>query len=80
MIDLGHATALGLPLDRKAAGRGNGEGGKTTAAIPTVIPSPNIGGHYFRSVEALATDLRGLSKSYGSPLDVQQTSHSIFTG
>jgi len=69
VIDLGRATALGLPLDRKAAGQGNGEGGKTTAAIPTVIPSPNIGGHDFGNVEALATDLRALSKSYGRPLD-----------
>ena len=69
VIDLGRATALGLLLNRKAAGQGNGEGGKTTLAIPTVIPVPNIGGHDFKSVEALATDLSPISKTYGRAVD-----------
>ncbi len=69
VIDIGLATSLGLSLNRKAAGQGNGEGGGTTLAVPTVIPGPEFAGHSFGNIEALATDLRSMSKSYGHRLD-----------
>lgn len=69
VIDLARAEALGLPLDRKAAGEGNGEGPGTAAEIPGTIPSPEIGGRKFANVEALATDMSAMSAGYGRTLD-----------
>src|SRR5262249_35506991 len=69
VIDLARAEALGLKLDRKAAGEGNGEGPGTAPEIPGTIPSPEIGGRKFASVEALATDMSAMSAGYGRRLD-----------
>ena len=69
VIDLSHAQALGLPLDFKAAGQGNGEGPGTTLAIPSKIPSPQIGGQQFETVDALATDMNEMSAAYGHHVD-----------
>src|SRR5580698_866588 len=69
VIDLARAEALGLPLNRKAAGEGNGEGPGTAPEIPGTIPSPEIGGRKFANVEALATDMSGMSAGYGRALD-----------
>ncbi|HEX4861580.1 MAG TPA: retropepsin-like aspartic protease [Rhizomicrobium sp.] len=69
VIDLARAEALGLKLDRKAAGEGNGEGPGTAPEIPATIPSPEIGGRKFASVEALATDMSAMSAGYGRALD-----------
>lgn len=69
VIDLTRAQALGLPLDRKAAGQGSGEGPGTTQAIPSTIEHLEIGGRRLGNVEALSADLSGMSKTYGRPLD-----------
>ncbi len=69
VVDLARAKALGLPLDRKAAGEGNGEGPGTAPEIPGTIPSPEIGGRKFANVEALATDMSAMSAGYGRALD-----------
>jgi Aspartyl protease len=68
VIDLKRAKALGLELNFKAAGEGNGEGG-TTAAIPSTIPSPQIGGRSFAPIDALATDMSGIAATYGRSVD-----------
>lgn len=68
VIDLARATALGLPLNRKAAGRGSGEGGGTTEAIPSRIEQLEIGGRRVGDVEALSADLSAISKTYGQPV------------
>ena len=69
VVDLARAEALGLPLDRKAAGEGNGEGPGTAPEIPGTIPSPEIGGRKFANVEVLATDMSAMSAAYGRALD-----------
>lgn len=69
VVDLSRAEALGLPLNRKAAGEGNGEGPGTAPEIPGTIPSPEIGGRKFANVEALATDMSAMSAAYGRSLD-----------
>jgi hypothetical protein len=68
-IDLARAEALGMPLDRKAAGVGNGEGGGRAEAIPSSIKALAIGGRGFGDIEALAVDMRAVSSAYGRKVD-----------
>jgi hypothetical protein len=68
VIDSGRAKALRLPLDRRAVGRGSGEGGGTTEAIPSRIEQLEIGGRRLGDVEALSADLSAISKTYGRPV------------
>ena len=68
-IDLARAGELGMPLDRKAAGVGNGEGGGRAEAIPSAIKTLAIGGRGFGDVEALATDMSAISSGYGRKID-----------
>jgi Aspartyl protease len=68
-IDLKRAQSLGLPIDRKAAGEGNGEGGGSAKVFPSTIRDLKIGNRAFGNVQALAFDMAPISKTYGRTLD-----------
>ena len=70
VIDLGRVEALGLKLDRAAAGAGSGIGGtKRATAMPTTLAGLAVGGRAAAPFAALATDLGDLSTAYGARLD-----------
>ena len=69
-IDLARADALGLKVDRGAAGEASGEGdAKQAQVFPATIENLAIAGRSFASVDALAMDMSTLSASYGRKLD-----------
>jgi hypothetical protein len=69
-IDTVRADALGLPVDRGAAGDASGEGDDATARIyAATIHGLAIAGRPFGAVDAAAMDMRTLSTRYGKSLD-----------
>ena len=69
-IDIDRARALGLKIDRGAGGEASGVGDTRSAVIyPATIDGLAILGRPFGSFDALASDLGGLSVSYGRRLD-----------
>jgi len=69
-IDGKRAAALGLPVDRGAAGEASGEGDAKQAQIyPATIEQLAIGGHGYGAVDAAAMDMSTLSAHYGRALD-----------
>jgi len=69
-IDLARADALGLKVDRSAAGEASGQGdAKQAQVFPATIENLSVGGRSFATVDALAMDMSTLSASYGRKLD-----------
>lgn len=70
VVDLRRAEALGLKVDRSDGGEASGFGqGKGATIFPARIDGLAIGGHRFKSFEALASDMGALSLHYGRALD-----------
>ena len=70
VIDLAHADALGLTVDRKAGGEASGEGdAKQSKVFPSSISGLAIAGRDFAPVDALAFDMTTLSAQYRRELD-----------
>ena len=69
-IDVVRADALGLRVDRHAAGEASGEGNAKQALVfPSTIEGLAIGGQTFHPIDALAMDMTTLSAHYGRKLD-----------
>lgn len=69
VIDLAVAQDLGFPLDTGNAGESAGRGNNPVAVYPTEITSLRLGGKRLNTkIEAVAADLKRLSKSAGRPL------------
>ncbi|WP_162305804.1 retropepsin-like aspartic protease [Oleisolibacter albus] len=70
VIDLRQADALGISVDRGDGGEATGFGdGRGAAIFPSHIDRLRIAGRDFAPVEALATDMTGISAGYGRRLD-----------
>jgi len=69
IIDLAHAQALGLPMDRSHAGEGSGFGSGKAVVFEGTIKGLKIGGRAFADVETLTLDTAAMSKGYGRPID-----------
>lgn len=70
VIDLARADALGIGVDRGDGGEATGFGdGRGAAIFPSRIDGLRIAGRDFTPVEALATDMAGISAGYGRRLD-----------
>ena len=70
VIDLKRTRDLGLVVDLKSGGEGDGFGdGRSALAHPTTIQGLVLGGRSFGPVEALTGDLEELSAHYGRRLD-----------
>ena len=69
IIDLAHAQALGLPVDRSHAGEGSGFGSGKAVVFEGTLKGLKIGGRPFADFETLALDTAAISKGYGRPID-----------
>ena len=70
IIDLNRADVLGLKVDRTNSGDATGFGeGKGQSVFPSSIDHLVLGGHTFAPFDALASDMTGISTSYGRKID-----------
>lgn len=51
-----------------ASGRGSGVGSNKTVATPVIIPYLSVGRVHAKNLQALTTDLSGISKHFGRPI------------
>lgn len=68
-LDLATADQLHLPVRRNAGGEASGEGGGASAlAYPATIVGLSIGNRSYPPFAAAASDMSGMSRGYGRPL------------